>query len=188
MPSSTGRPAPGPNTLVVRAAFVPDGQQPPPEFLGDFNPLRIPATLNPATGEITCINAGTNFGGDIRAEWHPDAEQDSDDGEDTAGQDSNAWGTGTSDDARANWQRDRARGGGNRSAGIGDPARQGGQNAFGLAGTGPGDASGGRPPSSATMPNQQSAGQDGGDPAMKLARAAGTRPAAAKSRDDRRDA
>jgi hypothetical protein len=64
--------------LVLRAAFVPDGEQPPPEFSSDFSPLTFRATLDPATGAITCDNAGMNFDGDIRAEFHPDAEQDSD--------------------------------------------------------------------------------------------------------------
>lgn len=76
MPDQSDRSAPGPLDLVVRAAFVPEGQQPPPEFRGDFNPLHIPATLDPETGQITCDNAGTNFGGDIRAEWHPDPDPD----------------------------------------------------------------------------------------------------------------
>jgi hypothetical protein len=43
-----------------------------------WDPLRIPATLDPATGQITCDNAGTNFGGDILARWYPDEEQGSD--------------------------------------------------------------------------------------------------------------
>ncbi len=64
--------SPGPFTLVLRAAFVPDGEQPPPEFLNDFTPLKFRATLDRATGIITCDNAGLTFFGDIRAEWHPD--------------------------------------------------------------------------------------------------------------------
>jgi len=76
LPDQSDRSTPGPLDIVVRAAFVPDGQQAPPEFAGDFNPLRIPATLDPETGQITCDNAGTNFGGDLLAEWHPDADQD----------------------------------------------------------------------------------------------------------------
>lgn len=77
----SGRPAPGPFTLVLRAAFVPDGEVPPPEFLADFSPLKFPATLDPTTGIITCVNAGINFGGDIPAEWHPDEVRGSDGGE-----------------------------------------------------------------------------------------------------------
>ncbi len=70
------RPTPGPDVLVLRAVFVPEGQQPPPEFASVWNPLRIPATVDPATGQITCDNAGTNFGGDILAEWHPNPTPD----------------------------------------------------------------------------------------------------------------
>jgi hypothetical protein len=63
---------------VVRAAFVFEGEQPPPEFSSVFNPLRMPATRDPETGQITCDNAGINFGAGIRAEWHPDEDQGSD--------------------------------------------------------------------------------------------------------------
>jgi hypothetical protein len=76
----SGRPVPGPFTLVLRAAFVPDGEVPPPEFLADFSPIKFPATMDKATGVITCVNAGISFGGDILAEWHPDEGQGSDDG------------------------------------------------------------------------------------------------------------
>jgi len=69
--------------LVVRAAFVPDGEQPPPEFMADFSPLHIRATRDPATGEITCDNAGCNFDGDIRAEWYPDQNSEGQTGQDT---------------------------------------------------------------------------------------------------------
>jgi hypothetical protein len=82
---STDRPNAGPHVLVVRAAFVPDGEQPPPEFSSDFNSLHIRATLDTSTGQITCDGAGVNFDGDIRAEWHPDHEQDSEDGDGPAG-------------------------------------------------------------------------------------------------------
>ena len=71
LPDNSARPSAGPDVLVVRAVFVPDGDQPPPEFAGDFNPLQMRATRDPATGEITCDAAGTVFGGDIRAEWYP---------------------------------------------------------------------------------------------------------------------
>lgn len=80
-----GAAAPGPFTLIMRAAFVPDGQQPPPEFGGDFSPLKFRATLDTATGIITCDNAGMSFDSDIRAEWHPDVEQGSDDGTQSGG-------------------------------------------------------------------------------------------------------
>jgi hypothetical protein len=62
--------------LVLRAAFVPDSEQPPPEFQSALNPLRIPARRDPATGEITCVNAGLSILGDLRAEWHPDQNED----------------------------------------------------------------------------------------------------------------
>jgi hypothetical protein len=69
-----------PFTLALRAAFVPDGEQPPPELASDFSPLRFRATLEVATGTITCEDAGISFGGDIRAEWHPDDAQGEDEG------------------------------------------------------------------------------------------------------------
>lgn len=93
MSDSTGRTPPGPFTLVLRAAFVPDGEQPPPELSSDFSPIRFRATLDPETGEITCDNAGMNFDGDVRAEWHPDEAQGSEDGEEFTGEDSDAKGT-----------------------------------------------------------------------------------------------
>jgi hypothetical protein len=74
-----------PFTLVLRAAFVPEGEQPPSEFTSDFSPLKFRATMDRATGVITCENAGVNFGGDIRAEWHPDDVQDSAEGEEATG-------------------------------------------------------------------------------------------------------
>ncbi len=83
MPDQSDKAAAGPLTVVIRAAFVPDGKQPPPEFSSDFSPLKFRATLDPATGVLTCDNAGMNFDGDIRAEWHPDEEQDSDEESDT---------------------------------------------------------------------------------------------------------
>jgi hypothetical protein len=74
----SGRAVSGPFTLVLRAAFVPDGEVPPAEFLADFSPLKFPATMDRTTGIITCVNAGISFGGDILAEWHPDEGQGSD--------------------------------------------------------------------------------------------------------------
>lgn len=71
---------------MLRAAFVPEGQQPPPEFSSVFDPLHFSATLDLATGMITCAMKGAGFDGDIRAEWHPDEQQGSDDGEEAAGQ------------------------------------------------------------------------------------------------------
>jgi hypothetical protein len=72
------RPTPDPFTLALRAAFVPDGEQPPAEFSADMHPLRFPATLDPTTGAITLANAGTNPGGDVVARFVPDEEQDED--------------------------------------------------------------------------------------------------------------
>jgi hypothetical protein len=69
---------------VLRAAFVPEGEQPPPEFASDFSPLKFRATLDRKSGIITCENVGINFGGDVRAEWHPDEGQEAG-GEDTTG-------------------------------------------------------------------------------------------------------
>jgi hypothetical protein len=82
---TSDRSSPGPFTLVLRAAFVPDGEDPPPEFAADFSPLKFRATLDKATGTITCDSAGMNFDGDIRAEWHPDEAQETG-GRNTAGQ------------------------------------------------------------------------------------------------------
>jgi hypothetical protein len=84
--------------LVLRAAFVPDGEQPPADLSADFSPLTFRATLDRETGMITCDNAGTNFDGDIRAEWHPETEQGSGEREDAAGSDGKARATGGSDE------------------------------------------------------------------------------------------
>jgi hypothetical protein len=72
----TDRRRSGLGVLVLRAEFVPAGYPPPPEFAADFRPLKFSATRDPATGEITCDNAGISFGGDLRAEWHPDQEEE----------------------------------------------------------------------------------------------------------------
>jgi hypothetical protein len=91
---SSGGSRSGPHQLVIRAAFVPDGEDPPAGFLSQFDQLRMPATFDPATGQITCADAGMNLDGDIRAEWHPDEEQGSDEGGTSAGGGSGAPGTG----------------------------------------------------------------------------------------------
>lgn len=85
MADPSDRSSAGPFTLALRAAFVPDGEQPPPEFAADFSPLKFRATLDRTTGAITCENAGMTFDGDIRAEWHPDEAQSS--GTEQAGHD-----------------------------------------------------------------------------------------------------
>jgi hypothetical protein len=76
LPDQSNSPTAGRDVLVLRAVFVPDGGQPPPEFINDLHPLRIPCTYNRKTGEITCRDAGLNFDGDIRAEFHPDVAPD----------------------------------------------------------------------------------------------------------------
>jgi hypothetical protein len=114
--------------LVIRAVFVPERELPPPEFSSVFDPLHFPATLDPATGIITCDNAGMSFLGDIRAEWHPDqrpAAQGGDadaaqGGQAPAGQDGNARGRlGGDDETPPDGQHDRTSGVGNGAAGDG---------------------------------------------------------------------
>jgi hypothetical protein len=90
---TSDRASPGPLTLVLRAAFVPEGEDPPADFTADFSPLKFRATLDRATGTLTCEGAGTSFGGDIRAEWHPDEVQGAD-SEEATGWDDAAQGTG----------------------------------------------------------------------------------------------
>jgi len=94
LPETPDRPSPGPHVLVLRAAFVPDGKPPPPEFSSVFHALKFPATLDRATGEITCDNVGMSFHGDIRAEWHPDPDQGTDQGEVAGAQDGDTWKSG----------------------------------------------------------------------------------------------
>ena len=178
MPSSSGCSAPGPNILVIRAVFVPEGEQPPPEFSSVFDPLHFPATLDPATGQITCAMPGGDFNGDIRAEWHPDENQGADNGEDAAAQGGNAREPGGADEAPPDRQRDRTSGARNRPVGGTWRALLGGRTPVGLAGAG----SGGRSPSSKALPDQEPTGQDGGDPAVKQ-----RREVAAKSDDNRQD-
>lgn len=76
---------------------MPDGEQPPPEFMADFSPLRIRATRDPSTGAITCDNAGANFDGDIRCEFHPDVEQNSREGQEAGSHGGEGRGTGQPD-------------------------------------------------------------------------------------------
>ena len=71
MRDPSDRPVPTHDDLIVRAVFVPDGEQPPAEFLADIDPLHFRATLDPATGEITCANTGVSIDGDVRARWFP---------------------------------------------------------------------------------------------------------------------
>ena len=87
MAESPNRAAGGLGKLVVRAAFVPEGQRPPQDFMAGFDALHMRATLDPATGLITCDNAGTNFNGDVVAEWHPDDQGDAEGGDGMADED-----------------------------------------------------------------------------------------------------
>jgi hypothetical protein len=89
---------PAPETLVVRAAFVPDGEEPPPELSGVFDPIIMRASLDPATGIITCDNGGIAYEGDVRADWHPDEERD---GGEADGSDERNDDEGTSDPSDA---------------------------------------------------------------------------------------
>ena len=72
MNDPSSRPAPGPLTLPMRAVFVPDGEEPPPDLACMLHPLRLRASLDPATGAMTCDDAGMTFHGDIAAIWIPD--------------------------------------------------------------------------------------------------------------------
>ena len=54
------------------------------------------ATYDPATGKPTCATPGTHFGGDIRAEWHPDEVPGSKQGGGSPGPDSGDRGIGQS--------------------------------------------------------------------------------------------
>jgi hypothetical protein len=72
------KPAPGPNVLVIRAVFVPDGGDPPPDFLANIDPLRFRATYDPSTGELTCDEAGNAFDGAIQAQWYPAVGEEAD--------------------------------------------------------------------------------------------------------------
>src|SRR6266567_2600462 len=98
LPDTSNRSSPGPDVLVLRDVFVPEGESPPPEVSGWINPLRLPATMNRQTGELTCGDgAGAAWGGAIRAEWHPDADQSSDSEAEINGPDGDAGGTNRSD-------------------------------------------------------------------------------------------
>jgi hypothetical protein len=62
--------------VVLRAVFVPEGADVPTEFTATMNPLRIPATLDRATGELRCGEGiGAEWGDAIRAEWRPARER-----------------------------------------------------------------------------------------------------------------
>jgi hypothetical protein len=86
LPGSPDRPVPGPGNLIVRAVFVPEGEQVPPDFTTEFEPLHFPATLNTETGEITCTNAGPDLNGGVLAQWYPDTQQEAGDEDEPDGQ------------------------------------------------------------------------------------------------------
>lgn len=65
---------PGPDVLVLRAVFVPDGEDPPADFQGVYDPLKLSATFDPATGELRTDAIGLGFGIDMPARWEPDRD------------------------------------------------------------------------------------------------------------------
>jgi hypothetical protein len=161
------RSSPGPLTLVLRAAFVPDGQEPPPEFSSVFNPLKFRATLDPATGVITCDNAGMSFLGDIRAEWHPDAGQGGDGEAELGGEGGDARASGEpdagNDEPEGATQKPRRQGmwGGAeyRPLSMTYPRQSDGRTQFGLAGEASDDTSERGSPSSAAAPSRDATSQ-----------------------------
>jgi hypothetical protein len=168
---------------VLRGVFVPKGEQPPPEFASDFRPLRIPATRDPATGQITCHNAGISFGGDLLAHWYPDEDQGSDEGDEAPDQNDDS-GTGGPYQGGLDSQRDPTWGGQSRKAGVGLPARPRGRPGFGPSGDGSGGGSTDGSPWSPGAASPEAAGGDGGDAATPP----GTGGDDANADDDRRDA
>jgi len=149
--------------------FVPDGQQPPPEFLGDFDPLKFRATLDPATGIIACDNAGQSFGGDIRAEWHPDPVQGSDAEVEPADQYGGARNAGAPDEVAPGQQPAPSRASGYSPIGGTLSARSGG-----LAGNAP-DDSGDVPPAQ-EMTLRRMTGADEAKPVARRYRTWGIMP------------
>ena len=71
--------SPDPQTLAIKAVFVPEGEAPPIEFVAVPHPLRFRATYDPETGKLSCENANSGAGPDIAAHWYPDKESDGDD-------------------------------------------------------------------------------------------------------------
>jgi len=68
-PPSPG--AAGANTLVLRAVFVPEGQQPPPGFGVWPEPIRFSAEYDPeAGGFVTNATGGGLFAG-LAGQWVP---------------------------------------------------------------------------------------------------------------------
>ena len=59
-------------TLIVRAVFVPEGEEPPPDLAANFDTLHFSVTFDPASGLLTGAEPGASFDGDVRAEWVPD--------------------------------------------------------------------------------------------------------------------
>ena len=73
MSDTSDNPSQNPLTLAVRAVFVPDGEDPPMDLAGTINPLRLRATLDPATGALTCDITGMNGHAGLSGEWVPDS-------------------------------------------------------------------------------------------------------------------
>lgn len=72
MSDSSDGPIAGPDKIKLRAVFVPDGEAPPSDMETEFHPLRFRATLDPATGQITCDDTGVGLPHTIAAEFIPD--------------------------------------------------------------------------------------------------------------------
>ncbi len=62
---------PDPLTLVLRATFVPDGEEPPGDLAASAHPLRIRVTRDPRAGTLDNTRAGPRFHDDVRAVWKP---------------------------------------------------------------------------------------------------------------------
>ncbi len=68
-----------PHTIALRAVFVPEGETPPPEFLAAMHEMRLPASRDPETGEITTENIGNGVLESIPGRFYRDVDQDLDD-------------------------------------------------------------------------------------------------------------
>ena len=64
--------SPDPDTVVVRAVFVPDGEDPPPEFTTGLSSLHFPATYDPETGVITTDMSEGSASGAVSGTWVSD--------------------------------------------------------------------------------------------------------------------
>ena len=77
MPDRSGLPAADPDVLVLRAAFVPDGETAPPEFSADMQPLSFSVTVDPETGAFNSDTTPDMLPA-VTATFHPDQQDDSD--------------------------------------------------------------------------------------------------------------